>query len=196
MKKIAFFDFDGTITTKDTLLEFIKFSKGVFSFYTGFFINLPYLLAYKLHVISNQKAKEKVLAYFFMGTPLTSFQDLCERFVSERLPSLLRPKAIIEINKLLQAGVEVVIVSASPENWIKPWTNSMQLQLVATRLEVTDDRLTGKIFEYNCHGMEKVRRIKERYALDNYSEILAYGDTRGDLPMLSLATRPFYKPFR
>jgi phosphatidylglycerophosphatase C len=27
-KEIAFFDFDGTITTKDTYLEFIKFSKA------------------------------------------------------------------------------------------------------------------------------------------------------------------------
>ena len=38
-KGIAFFDFDGTITTKDTLLEFIKYSRGTMSFYWGFLLN-------------------------------------------------------------------------------------------------------------------------------------------------------------
>jgi phosphatidylglycerophosphatase C len=196
VKKIAFFDFDGTITTKDTLLEFIKFSKGSFAFYIGFLINMPYLVAYKAGFISNQKAKEKVLSYFFKGTALTEFQDYCERFAAQCLPSLLRPKALAEINNFIKAGVEVVIVSASPENWIKPWTNDMQLELVATRLQIVNNHLTGKIFECNCHGEEKVRRIREHYILDNYSEIFAYGDTKGDLPMLALSTTPSYKPFR
>ena len=56
-KGIAFFDFDGTITTKDTLLEFIKFSKGNLLFYAGFLLNLHFLVAYKLKIISNQAAK-------------------------------------------------------------------------------------------------------------------------------------------
>mgnify|MGYP001195773935 CR=1 FL=1 len=196
MKKIAFFDFDGTITKKDTLLEFIKFSKGRLAFYAGFLINMPYLAAFKLGIISNQKAKEKVLAHFFKHVTIDRFQEYCEQFAAQRIPALLRPGAIEEINQLVSKGVEVVIVSASPENWIRPWTNAMQLQLVATRLQVVNNRLTGRIFECNCHGQEKVRRIREHYVLDNYVEIYAYGDSRGDLPMLSLATKPSYKPFR
>jgi hypothetical protein len=62
---LLFFDFDGTITTKDTLLEFIKFSKGKLNFLSGFLIYSPFLVAYKLGIISNQSAKEKVLATFF-----------------------------------------------------------------------------------------------------------------------------------
>jgi HAD superfamily hydrolase (TIGR01490 family) len=195
-KGIAFFDFDGTITTKDTLLEFIKHSKGPLQFYLGFILNSPYLLAYKFKIISNQSAKEKVLQFFFKNTPLAEFDQKCRDFVVNALPSLMRPKALEEIKTLQQQGVPVVIVSASPENWIKPWVDLMQLKLIATRLEVNNNQLTGKIVEYNCHGEEKVRRIKQDYELTDYDTIFAYGDSSGDKPMLGLATAPHYKPFR
>ena len=74
MKKgIAFFDFDGTITKKDTLLEVIKFQKGTLAFYTGFFLLSPYLVAMKMKILSNQMVKEKVLKYFFGGCELFIF---------------------------------------------------------------------------------------------------------------------------
>lgn len=87
MKKgIAFFDFDGTLTTKDTLLEFIKYCKGNNAFYAGFLINSPFLLAYKLKIISNQAAKEKVLQHFFKNTSVDSFGLLCEKFAARNDP--------------------------------------------------------------------------------------------------------------
>jgi phosphatidylglycerophosphatase C len=195
-KGIAFFDFDGTITTKDTLLEFIKFSKGTLRFYLGFLIYSPYLFAYKAKIISNQVAKEKILRHFFRNMPVSHFRDLCERFATEGLPSLLRPKAMEEIQNLKSKGITIVIVSASPENWIRPWTNRLNLELIATRLETAGDHLTGNIYERNCHGEEKVKRINNNYILSEYEKIFAYGDSSGDRPMLALATESFYKPFR
>ncbi len=65
--KIAFFDFDGTITTKDTLLEIIKFQKGKRAFYIGFLLHGPWLLAYKLKLFPNDAVKQKILTYFFAG---------------------------------------------------------------------------------------------------------------------------------
>jgi len=41
-----------------------------------------------------------------------------------------------------------------------------------------------------------VRRILAAYDLSQYDEVYAYGDTKGDKPMLGLATIAFYKPFR
>lgn len=206
-QKIAFFDFDGTITTKDTLLEFIKHSKGTARFYLGFILTSPWLIAYKIKLISNQTAKEKVLRFFFKHTPLDRFERQCESFSRDILPTLIRPKALKEIAKLKEAGASVVIVSASPENWIRAWTKIIDASLLATRLETAPappnpgtsnapPRLTGKIVEKNCHGEEKVRRIKEAYILEDYHEIYTYGDTGGDRPMLKLGTASFYKPFR
>lgn len=193
---IAFFDFDGTITTKDTLLEFIKFSKGVTPFYAGFLLNSPWLVAYKLKIISNQKAKERIFTWFFRGTPLPAFREQCQRFADTVIPQLLRPKALEEIRMLKDKGFEVVIVSASPENWIKPWADRLSIECMGTRLEVKDNALTGRIVLRNCHGEEKCNRIRERFSLPEYTEIYAYGDTSGDKPMLALATKSFYKPFR
>ncbi|MBS1664287.1 MAG: HAD-IB family hydrolase [Bacteroidetes bacterium] len=197
-RSIAFFDFDGTITTKDTLLEFIKFSKGTLPFYLGFALNSPWLVAYRLKLISNQAAKERILTWFFGKTPLKAFQETCDRFSDQEIPALLRPKAVQEIRQLQEKGFEVVIVSASPENWLRKWTQSMDLKLIATKLEIKEVKqtLTGKIQGINCHGKEKVRRIQEAYTLEDYHAIHAYGDTSGDKPMLALAQHPFYKPFR
>jgi len=196
MQRIAFFDFDGTITTKDTLLEFVKFSKGRSRFYLGFFLTSPWMLAYKLKITSNHKAKEKFLSWFFRNCDRDVFQEWCRRFAAEKIPGLIRPKALQEIAKLRETGTAVIIVSASPENWIQPWSESLGIRLIATRLVYKEDRLTGKIEGRNCHGEEKVRRIKEVYSLSDFDEILAYGDTSGDRPMLDIARVSFYQPFR
>jgi HAD superfamily hydrolase (TIGR01490 family) len=195
-KGIAFFDFDGTITFKDSLLEFIKFSKGEFSFWKGFLFNTHYILGYKLHLISNQTAKEKILSWFFKGMEASDFKTQCTRFAKERIPSLIRPAALREIKKLQQEQVKVVIVSASPEEWVGFWAQQYQIEVLATRLEYSSSQFTGKIKGLNCHGKEKVRRINEQIDLAVYDSIYAYGDSSGDNPMLALATKSFMKPFR
>jgi HAD superfamily hydrolase (TIGR01490 family) len=195
-KGIAFFDFDGTITTKDTLLEFIKFYKGNFNFYLGFLLHAPWLLAMKFKLMSNQSVKEKILKYFFSNENEEDFKDKCTAFHQQVLPGLFRSGALKEINKLKEGNTIVVIVSASPENWIRPWTEFINVELIASRLEVKNGMITGKIVGKNCHGQEKVRRIKEKYVLTDYTDVYAYGDTSGDKDMLSLAKNAFYKPFR
>lgn len=196
LKKIAFFDFDGTITTHDTLLEFIKYSRGATRFYLGFLLNSPFLVAYKAGILSNQKAKERILAHFFRKISLTEFNKLGSDFAKTALPGLLRPKALHEIERLKEAGFEVVIVSASAENWLNEWIVQNGLQLIASRMEVRKECITGKLIDRNCHGAEKVNRIRQQYSLEEYRDIYCYGDTSGDKPMLSLGTISFYKPFR
>jgi phosphatidylglycerophosphatase C len=197
-RNIAFFDFDGTITVKDTLAEFIKYSKGKHFFFLGCLLTSPWVLAYKLKFISNQRAKESVLAFFFRKSTLERFQEHCDRFSKEVLPDLIRPKALREIEKLRENNFAIVIVSASPENWIRGWTAGVGVSLIASRLQTNgaDLRLTGKIEGKNCHGQEKVRRIRQEYDLSEYMQIFSYGDTRGDRPMLGLGTHSFYRPFR
>jgi phosphatidylglycerophosphatase C len=195
-RKIAFLDFDGTITTKDSLLEIIKFQKGKAAFYTGFFLHGPWLLAYKLKLFPNDRVKQKILAYFFAGMPEATFQEKCDLFAEKKLPGLIRPEALAEINRLRALGFEVVVISASAENWIRKWTKGLSLTLIATRLEVRNGRITGRIEGRNCYGEQKVARIREQWNLGEYEEIYVYGDSSGDKPMLNLATKSFYKPFR
>ena len=123
--KIAFFDFDGTITDKDTLLEVIKFQKGDNSFWAGFLLNMPFLIGLKLKLISNQAAKERILKYFFRGMTETEFEEGCDMFAARALPNMIRKGALAEIGKLKAQDFEIVIVSASAENWIRGWSDSI-----------------------------------------------------------------------
>jgi phosphoserine phosphatase len=68
--------------------------------------------------------------------------------------------------------------------------------VLCTELEVAEGRVTGRLANNNCNGEEKLRRIKAELALEEYSEIYAYGDSSGDTAMLSIATQPHFKPFR
>ena len=195
-KSIAFFDFDGTVTRSDSLLAIIRFAKGRISFLFGFGLLSPWIIGMKLGLITNSYAKQKVLIYFFGNSKLAEFNEMCKKFVHEQLPALIREKALQEINQLLKNQFEVVIVTASPENYVRLWCEQNGLSCIGTRLETKDGFLTGKLNGKNCYGIEKVERILKYYNLSDYQEILAYGDSSGDLPMLNLAVRAFYKPFR
>jgi phosphatidylglycerophosphatase C len=194
--RIAFFDFDGTITTKDTMLEFIRYYKGDLHFYAGALLTSPFIVAYKTGVIKKIVAKQKFLGFYFKGVSVEEFEAKCKAFSVEKLPALIRPKALEEINKLQNAGVRVVIVSASAENWIKYWAVEKNIEVMGTRLAIADNRIAGTFDGENCYGNEKVCRIKERFDLSSYSEIFCYGDSLGDKEMLELASHSFYKPFR
>nr|WP_277349345.1 HAD-IB family hydrolase [Pseudoflavitalea sp. G-6-1-2] len=195
-RRIAFLDFDGTITSKDTMLEMLRYTFGPWKFMLGFLLNSPFIVAYKLGIISNHDAKQRVLRFFFGKFPVEKFNAFCLDYAVRAMPLVVRGKALHEIGLLKGQGAEIVVVSASPENWLRPWCDEMEVQLLATRLEVKDGRITGNIAGQNCYGEEKVRRIREAYDLSQYQQIWCYGDTSGDKPMLELATFCFYKPFR
>lgn len=196
MRQIAFFDFDGTVTYRDTLLEIVKFSKGKTAWLAGMLLLLPWLVGMKLKLVSNARTKERYLSFFFGGMGAGDFQQICDTFQKEKLPSLIRPGALAAIRRHQENKVPVVFVSASPENWLKGWCASNDITCIATRLELQNGVVTGKIAGNNCYGPEKVRRIRERYDLGEYDLVYCYGDSGGDKEMLEIADEPHYKPFR
>ena len=82
-RTVAVFDFDGTLTTKDTLLEFIKFSCGTGKFYFVFLLYIPLLVLMKLKLYPNWKCKQKVFAHFFKGMKISEFSRLGKDFAKE-----------------------------------------------------------------------------------------------------------------
>ncbi|MBX2898323.1 MAG: HAD-IB family hydrolase [Cyclobacteriaceae bacterium] len=194
--KLALFDFDGTITTKDTLFEFCRFKAGKLKFLAGLVWLAPVLVLQRLQLIPAQRAKEIVLAYFVGGMVHAQFRNLCIAFAKERVPALLRPQAQEAMATHTTNHVRILIVSASPEDWIKPWAHRVGAEVLATRLQVVEGKISGKIEGKNCNGVEKVARIKSEVNLAAATYIYAYGDSRGDLPMLALAQEKYFKPFR
>ncbi len=199
--KLYCFDFDGTITHKDTLLEFIKYSKGKGKFLQAFLLHSPLLVLMKLHLYPNYKAKQKVFSYLYKGETLEEFNQQCQDFARNNL-QLIREPAKTKIRQALSEGAQVMIVSASIDNWVKPFATILskdqkEIKVLGTQIEVADNKLTGRFLSKNCYGAEKVARIKEQLneSRDNY-EITAFGDSRGDKEMLEYADKGFFKPFR
>ncbi len=195
-RDLAMFDFDGTITKKDTLSEFILFTKGPVRLLFGMLLLSPVMVLVILKILSRKSAKERILSYFFRGMRETQFQALCNQFASYRLAWMVREKAIARIRKHALRGDRIVVVSASPENWVKEWATTHGLEYIATQLEVVDGRLTGKILGENCQGIEKVHRVKAYLKLDEFTKIHTYGDSNSDWPFLHLGTHKYFKPFR
>lgn len=195
-KVLALFDFDGTLTHKDSLGDFIQFAVGKRRAFLGGMILAPTLIRYVLGSTDNSLAKQHVLCHFFAGESEKKIRLLGRDYATHRIPAILRPEGLKRLAWHQEHGHEVVIVSASVELWLKDWTDSLGIALLATYMEVQDGYLTGRFAGQNCHSEEKVRRIRAAYSLENYDEIYAYGDTSGDRPMLALAHQQFYKPFR
>lgn len=193
---IVLFDFDGTITTRDTLWEVLKFTRGKNKFYIGLCILSPVLLLFKVGIIPAKQAKEMVLTFFLKGMRLYEFNNLCERFIEDRLPKLLRKSAIDVLAKHIAHGHCVVVVSASLENWVLPWCSVMGIQCIATKMEEREGIITGRINGENCNGKVKDELVRQRYDLSRFAEILAYGNSKKDFAMLALADRCYYRIFR
>ena len=184
MREICAFDFDGTLTTRDTLLAFIRYAKGTHVFLMGFLRHAHLLVLMKLGLYPNWKAKQRVFSYFFRGMPLEVFDTLCRQFAADNR-HLLRPEGVKTIRQDLADGAEVVIVSASIDNWVQPFFPSVTV--LGTQIEVIDGRLTGRFLTPNCYGQEKVRRILALHPVRSSYRLTAYGDSRGDRELLAFA---------
>jgi phosphatidylglycerophosphatase C len=192
---IAVFDFDGTITTRDTLPVFIRFAVTLAHLLKGTMYMAPFVLLFKLKIIPNYTAKERLFKTFFKGISIDRFNELSEKFITN-IEKIVNPVALEKIKWHQQMGHEVIIISASVENWIRPWANKYGIDTVlATGLQLDNNIITGNFLTKNCHGAEKVTRLLAAYAdRDNYT-LYAYGDSNGDKELLAAADHSFYRKF-
>ncbi len=193
---IAAFDFDGTLTKKDTMFAFIRFVKGDFYFIWGMLCISPTLILHKIGFLSAQKAKEKCLSFFFQHETEADLYAYGSRFCREKMPDLLRPQALSCLKNHQNQGHICYLVTASLTFWTQKWAEEQGFMLVATLPEIQNGRFTGKIVGKNCNGEEKVFRLLSVLSAEkNIEKKYAYGDTSGDTEMLKWADVAVFKPF-
>lgn len=187
-RKVAVFDFDGTLTTKDTFVEFIKFACGSGKFLLGFLLYSPFLVMMKLKMYPNGKCKQKVFSHFFKGMTLKEFQRYGELF-SDKVEKIKKEPGFSHFQRHINDGADVYVVSASIEEWIAPFCDSYGVKkVIGTKIEVdANGILTGRFSTPNCYGKEKVNRFKEEEPDRNGYHLYAYGDSRGDKEMIEYA---------
>ena len=193
---IAVFDFDGTLTYRDSLFPFIYMAVGFPRFLWGLLLLSPVLFGYAIRLVKNSDAKQAVLRHFFAGIDIEAFQELGNTFAIESLPSMLRPEAVQRLRWHQQHGHRIIVVSASLETYLQPWAKTMQCdQVIGSRIEVVDGQITGRLSGKNCYGPEKVERLEGLLGkLDTYF-VYAYGDSKGDRELLAAADQGFFRHF-
>ena len=193
---VAVFDFDGTLTHRDSLLPFLWRVAGPIAFVLNTLALLPTLLRYALGTMENGAAKERVLGRFLGGRSVDEVQAVAERFAEETIPSLLDPEGVARLRRHNERGHTTVLVSASPELYLRPWTETEAFNtVIGTQLETEGGGFTGRFATPNCYGPEKTRRLKAEGPSLTGKTVYAYGNSRGDRELLNRADRAFYQSF-
>ena len=190
---LALFDFDGTISNKDSVKSFFKLVCGdrwnfLFKYYLGC---IDGILRHKAGMLTTQELKSLRVRRILKKIDERDFLHLENRFFEECIPAILKKSALEKIQWHHDEGDKICVVSASFDFCLRKWTNALGLNLITNKI----DRSSGEFSEPDCNGDEKVRRVKENYDLTQFDLIYAYGDTEGDLPMLDIANKKHYKYF-
>lgn len=188
-RPVAFFDFDGTLTHGDTLLPFLRHLVGTPKYYLNLVLISPILGAYATKLLRNDIAKQMVLKRYLRGLNSEHLRNQGQIFSEQKIPRMQRKRGIEKLNWHQQRGHSCVLVSASLDIYLEPWAKTLGFDAVlASQLQYNAAGLaTGRLVGKNCHGEEKAKRISDWLAERQPETTYAYGDTRGDYPMLRQA---------
>jgi HAD superfamily hydrolase (TIGR01490 family) len=209
----AIFDFDGTLTVRDTSLAFLRFtarrrSRRASGGRLGTPRSLPWagpaLLLDGANALRRsgdpfepdtvlgrweRRAHERLTRRGLAGLEWNEVRALGEAFAAERLPAFARHGGAARVRWHRARGDVCVLVSASLDVYLKPWGERAGFHHVAgTELEVDDDgRVSGAFRGAYCWGLEKVRRVQSFLGPLEGWRLHVYGDGPGDRHLLERA---------
>ena len=194
---VAAFDFDGTLTNGGSVFPFLIDLCGLLPVLRATASLSPTLIRSALQGgTAADTAKEKLFVRLFRGMPEEKLQRKAEAFAHKHLAKHLRDDTRRRLQWHQQQGHYTVIVSASPESYVVPAGQELGVDgVVATRLAVGGGGLlTGGYEGKNCRGAEKYARLTGHLRASgvfdsgtDQVELWAYGNSRGDLRLLSAA---------
>lgn len=193
-RQLSAFDFDGTITYRDSFLPFLHFSFGTPAFCLRLLSLGGSALLHLFGVLSRDELKARLVHRFLRGKSEAWMREKAKQFFQARSTGMLRPKAVAAVQAERDAGRTVTICSASPRLLLEPFAEFLQVELVATEIVAENGVLTGKLAGVNCRAGNKCIRLKERFG--DIVHLRAWGDSAGDREMLAMADEAFFKPFR
>jgi phosphatidylglycerophosphatase C len=192
---VVAFDFDGTLTVKDSYTAFLKWRTPPLAMALGGLRLIPATISY-LFDRDRGRIKAAATKVFLAGVSRERLEADARRFAEQHSRSLLRPDAVIAWKRWRKEGVRLVIVTASPDLVVAPFARGLGADdILGTPLRFDErDRVTGAFASPNCRGEEKVVRLKAAYG-PHLRVRAAYGDTSGDTEMLAIAEEPYFRVF-
>lgn len=156
---LALFDFDGTITTHETMPDFLSRSISRRRLLIGWILLAPIVAGYKIGLVSGGFTRSVLVRFAYTGMPVSALTIRGEDFAKDRLPHVLRPEAMERIAWHRAQGHKVVVVSGGLDVYLRPWCEAQGLDLLCSTLEVCDGRLTGRYDGEQCVLAEKATQI-------------------------------------
>lgn len=192
---IAAFDFDGTITTKDTFLPFLVKAFGLFRVsLTLISLILPGIMVC-LGKSTRDRFKALLIGKLFPGISIEYLEEIGVQHALQ-ITSLFRPAALKRILWHKQNGHRLIMVSASLNFYLEPISKQLEFDdLLCTKVASTEGVCTGEMNGENCRAIQKVKRLEELVGPLNEYEVYAYGDSDGDAEMLAISNYPAFMPF-
>ena len=193
MNKQVLFDFDGTITIKDTtillLVELLKIRPWKVFKLIWFLLRM--IVANKTEV--RQKNKNKAIGHLIKDLSDAHLSGALQNFTN-KVKFLYRPSIMNAIHKGIQDGHTVIIVTASPSFAISNCISDLPLLVLGTEFEKKENIYTGHLKSNNCYGQEKVNRLNEWAASNNVFLNIhsAWSDHPSDFDMLSLSANRYW----
>ena len=191
LRRVAAFDFDGTLTPRDTLVPFLARSYGRRRLLrAAAAVGPPWRLEAEVH--RRDHAKAQLLRRLTTGDDPARLADLGRRYADE-LEGVLRPDMRERVEAHRRAGHELVAVSASLVTYLGPLLGERLAfdEVIAVELAVGDDgRHTGEMVRPNVRGPQKEARLREWLAATGETddvELWAYGNSSGDAELLAMA---------
>jgi HAD superfamily hydrolase (TIGR01490 family) len=190
---LALFDFDGTITTHETMPDFLRRSVSHPRLILGQLLLAPLVFGYKLGFVSGVLIRRAIVRFGYSHMPVATLEAAGQDFARDYLPNVLRQEAMERIAWHKAQGHKVVVVSGGLDVYLTHWCNEHGLDLICSSLQQRQGVLTGHYLGRQCVLAEKARLVRERYELAAYSTVYAYGDTPEDRELLGLATKQYYQ---
>jgi HAD superfamily hydrolase (TIGR01490 family) len=194
-RSAAFFDLDKTVIAKSSALAFGR------PFYRDGLITRRDVVkaAYAQLMFRLGGADEQTMARIrdYMATLCKGWSaEQVRQIVNETLHDLIKPyvyaEAAILIAEHQAAGRDVVLVSASGEEMVRPIGEQLGVtDVIATRMTIEDGRYSGEV-EFYAAGPSKVRAARELAESRGYdlAECYAYSDSISDAPLLETVGHP------
>jgi phosphatidylglycerophosphatase C len=195
-RPVVAFDFDGTLTTRDSFTAFLAWLAGPARGIPGLLRLAPALAAYAAKP-DRGRLKAAAIKEFLAGMTPAELAQRAESFAEAEAARLLRPDAVQAWSRWRDGGALMVIVTASPEAVVAPFARRLGADLlIGTRLQLdARGRIDGALLGANCRGPEKVERLRSQFGA-GLVLAAAYGDTAGDREMLEMATVRGYRVFK
>jgi len=194
-KALSVFDFDGTLTKRDSFVPFLRFAFGKRVFARRMMrLVIPTLRCFGRRV-TRDELKGILIKTFLTGVEAKWIEQKASEFCEKYFSRMMRPSGLIAVATQIHSGAIVTICSASPSIVLKPFADRLGIRLISTDLEVKDGVLTGNIDGQNCRCAQKVVRLTAEYGPLSDWYLRAWGDTRGDYEMLAVAQEPHWRHF-